>query len=85
MLDKEKTIRGMEYLYGLMSSTSTEVTQPIANIVLDALVLLKGEKTVKPREQEEIHTWTVCGYCGTHLISKWKWCPHCGRGIDWND
>ena len=49
----------------------------------DAWEKLK-EKTVKPKEQEETKTWTVCGYCSNHLISKWKWCPYCGRGIDWN-
>lgn len=86
MPDKEKTIKGLEYLYGLMSSTSTEVTQPIVNIVLDALVLLKKEKNFKPKEKVETYIcWTVCGYCGNPLMRQWKWCPHCGRGINWNE
>lgn len=41
------------------------------------------EKAVKPKEQEETRSWTVCGHCGNHLISKWDLCPYCGRRIDW--
>lgn len=45
---------------------------------------LKEQEAVKPREQEETHTWTVCGNCSQHLISKWLWCPYCGRKVKWN-
>jgi len=85
MPNRKKTIEGLEYLYELMSITSTEVTQPIVNVVHDALVLLKGEKTFKPKKQIETYMSDVCGYCGNPLMNEWQWCPHCGRGINWNE
>ena len=40
---------------------------------------------VKPRKQEETSIWTVCGNCSQHLLSKWLWCPYCGKQVNWND
>lgn len=51
----------------------------------DTLAMLREQDAVEPREQEETHTWTVCGNCSQHLISKWLWCPYCGRKIKWNN
>lgn len=45
--------------------------------------LLREQEPVEPREQEETRTWTVCGNCSQHLISKWLWCPYCGRQVKW--
>lgn len=45
--------------------------------------ILREQNAVKPREQEETRIWTVCGNCSQHLISKWLWCPYCGRKVQW--
>lgn len=49
----------------------------------DALALLREHDAIEPREQEETRTWIVCGNCSQHLISKWLWCPYCGRKVKW--
>lgn len=45
---------------------------------------LKEQEPVEPREQEETRVWTICGNCSQHLISKWLWCPYCGRKVKWD-
>ena len=47
--------------------------------------LLKEQEAVKPVKQIEENEWTVCGHCREHLISKWMFCPYCGRAVKWND
>lgn len=56
-----------------------------ADLMRDTLALLKGQEAVKPVKRIEENEWTVCGYCHEHLISKWMFCPYCGRKVKWND
>lgn len=46
---------------------------------------LKEQEAVKPVKQIEENEWTVCGHCRKHLISKWMFCPYCGRKVKWNE
>lgn len=48
----------------------------------DALSLLKQE-AVKPVMQIEQNEYIVCGNCHNHLISRWMFCPYCGKPISW--
>lgn len=48
------------------------------------LAILRAQEPVQPKEQEETRVWTVCGNCSQHLISKWLWCPWCGRAVKWD-
>ena len=25
-----------------------------------------------------------CGHCGALLLAWWRWCPICGKGIEWS-
>ena len=45
--------------------------------------LLKEQEAVEPIKQTEVSEWTVCGNCKNHLISKWQFCPYCGRSVKW--
>lgn len=46
--------------------------------------LLKEQcEPTAPKQQEETRMWTVCGNCSQHLISKWTYCPYCGRKVKW--
>jgi len=45
--------------------------------------LLKEQEAVKPMKQIEENEWTVCGCCKNHLVSKWAFCPNCGKPILW--
>lgn len=50
-------------------------------IKADALALLKEQDAVRPVKQIEQTEWTVCGNCRNHIISKWIFCPNCGKPI----
>jgi hypothetical protein len=52
-------------------------------ICTDVLDLLKEQEAVKPVKQIEQTEWTVCGNCRNHIISKWIFCPYCGRSVKW--
>lgn len=89
MPDREKVVKGLEdsltnqgcgYMDGVgeLYAVSGEDLQ-------NAIAMLKEQEPVKPREQEETRTWTVCGNCSQHLISKWLWCPYCGRKVKWDE
>lgn len=51
----------------------------------DALSLIRQQQeAVKPVKQIEEREWTVCGNCREHLISKWMFCPYCGKAVKWD-
>ena len=85
MPDKEKVIKRLEEC--LSASCRGFRTCPYSDdewdAVESAIALLKEQEPVKPREQEENRIWTVCGNCSQHLISKWLWCPNCGKKVKW--
>jgi hypothetical protein len=58
------------------------VFQPLMR---DALAMLKEQEAVEPIKQTEQTEWIVCGHCRKHLISKWMFCPYCGRAAKWDD
>lgn len=97
MIDREKVIKGLECCRNLNPPDDWGCPEecpysiesnphrccafdPLLN---DALALLQEQEPVQPKEQEETRTWTVCGNCSQHLISKWSHCPYCGRKINW--
>ena len=47
------------------------------------VALLKEQEAVKPMKQIEENEWTVCGCCKNHIISKWPFCPYCGKAVKW--
>ena len=49
----------------------------------DEVSLLKEQEAVRPVKQIEQTEWTVCGNCRNHIISKWIFCPYCGKPILW--
>lgn len=55
-----------------------------ADLMSDALELLREQEPVRPVKQIEQTEWTVCGHCHKHLISKWVFCPYCGRAVKWD-
>lgn len=54
------------------------------SLISDALELLKEQESVRPVKQIEQAEWTVCGHCHKHIISKWVFCPYCGRAVKWD-
>ena len=51
----------------------------------EAYSLLKEQEAVEPVKQVEQTEYTVCGNCRNHLISKWIFCPYCGKRVKWVD
>ena len=49
----------------------------------DAIQRLKKQEAIEPVKQIEQTEWTVCGNCHNHIISKWIFCPYCGRPVKW--
>lgn len=89
MADREKVIKGLEACLDEADCTKCYKDGPgfgyacRESLMRDALVALKEQEAVEPREQEETRTWIVCGNCFQHLISRWLWCPYCGRKVKW--
>ena len=88
MSDREKVIKGLTAIEDEAYDRWVHrqyIEDPLITLIRDnipdALALLREQEPVKPREQEETRTWTVCGNCSQHLISKWLWCPYCGRKV----
>lgn len=76
IIDKNYLLKELKYT--LDNSDSTAAYCLCQRWILkEALFLLQG----RPIEKEP----KICNYCGNSLNGNWKWCPHCGRGIDWND
>lgn len=91
MSDMEKVIKELTEIYD--EAYDRWVHRPyiedtlvtlIRDGIPDALTALREQEPIKPREQEETRTWTVCGNCSQHLISKWLWCPYCGKRVKWD-
>ena len=56
----------------------------VGTYVEEAIKFLKQQEPVEPIRQMEQTEWTVCGHCHKHLISKWVFCPYCGRAVKWD-
>lgn len=57
--------------------------------VKDAAELLKAQEPVEPHYKELaiLGQWDsvpICGACGTIIGYSVKYCPHCGREVQWN-
>lgn len=101
MTDKEKVINTLEHcIYECFDECPYEYGGAVtleycrSDLMRDALELLKEQQEptvpeqqepIAPKQQEETHMWTVCGNCSQHLISKWMYCPYCGRKVKWDD
>ena len=81
MPDRDEVVKGLEKVWDAFDHMEHEL---YADYVFDALVLLKGQEAVKPVKRIEENEWTVCGYCHEHLISKWMFCPNCGKAVRWD-
>ena len=66
-----------------LATVLDEIMPRCALLVRDALTLLKEKEAVKPVKQIEQAEWTVCSNCRNHIISKWAFCPYCGRPVKW--
>lgn len=87
MIDREKIIRAVETCFDSWIDRHRDKEldwHEVERMKHDALELLQEQDAVEPQEQEETRTWTVCGNCSQHLISKWLWCPYCGRKVKWD-
>ena len=90
MTNRETVIKGLEiHLNELgIGKSCSECpywqTNPCeSHLIADAIALLKEQEAVKPMKQTEVSEWTVCGNCKTHIISKWQFCPYCGKAVKW--
>lgn len=45
--------------------------------------LLKEREPVKAERRVEQTEFNVCGYCGAHLLHRFRFCPECGRAVKW--
>ena len=89
-IDREKVIKGLENTEIMLKQAVDRGGEMAVmgafkcyNHVSDALALLKEQEAVKPVKQIEQNEWTACGNCKKHIISKWTFCPYCGRSVKW--
>lgn len=52
---------------------------PLRNAIENAVRLLKPVSS--EIERSGSYLAETCGECGTSLLSYWKFCPECGRGV----
>ena len=89
MADIEKVINGLEHCIrdgdcrGCLYFKEILDSKIICPCREDALTLLKKHEAVEPIKLIEDNEWTVCGFCKNHLISKWAFCPYCGKQVKW--
>ena len=91
MIDRKRVYKGL-WAHGYKDCKSCPYwgsglhgSSECKELAREALSLLREQDAVEPREQEETRTWIVCGNCSQHLISKWLYCPNCGKAVKWND
>lgn len=95
MPDREKVIKGLEacsdVYYGADGACSscpysqTNGDRCLAELVHDAIALLKEQEPVKP-VQHLVYTtkgW-FCGACDGRLNRLGKYCSFCGREVKWD-
>lgn len=85
----EKVIKGLEICtsrpcYCTDCPYTKECCLDSQNVMEDAIALLKEQEAVRPVKQIEQTEWTVCGNCRNHIISKWSFCPYCGKTVKWD-
>ena len=68
-----------------------EIMPNCANLVRDAMELLKEQEAVKRTSRAGINGFSIiwtCGACGSDLHpnnAKAKYCSNCGRVVKWDD
>lgn len=93
MDDREKVLKGLECCIDPLKARCPECPYypcydedtTSEKLLADSLALLKEQEPVKVVRRIEETEWNVCSNCGGHIISKWKWCPYCGRKVKWDD
>ena len=80
MKDRNDVIEVLEYL---ISEDCTDSQFDYYDDIETAVALLKEQEAVKPIKQIEENEWTVCGCCKNHIVSKWSFCPYCGKAVKW--
>ena len=82
MSDRETIIKGCENWLNNHKGENYLLTY---SSVVELLALLKEQEAVKVEKRKEETEWNVCSNCGGHLISKWTFCPYCGRTVKWDE
>ena len=68
----------------ICEANNTICAEPIT--YFDAQELLKEQEPVKPKSEDYFgHRFEVCGNCGNYIMRYEKYCPECGRKVDWDD
>lgn len=94
MNDRRKIIKGLECCSAMSGEKcrecpyndecyDTNLPYGISHLCANTLELLKEQEVVKPVKQIEQTEWIVCSNCRNHIISKWIFCPYCGRPVEW--
>ena len=98
-MDREKVIKGLECCLTFDSPCgdcpyySYEDIQELdceRNLRHDALALLKEQESVEPKKtayQRVDHTIAYryrCGTCDMSIFPSYKYCPFCGRSVNWD-
>ena len=91
MDDREKVIKGLEeisdYFFSVYhhSKDREEINKAKdrCDAVEDALALLKEQEAIKPKNDAFGHP--CCPKCNVLAYRSWRFCPHCGQAVEWND
>ena len=93
MTDREKVIKALEHCEFHLSKACIDCayskynSQCLEAIKADALVLLREQKPVMPKDLNGTSVFrSACGNCGMPLYAHdFRFCPYCGRGVKWDD
>lgn len=91
MIDREKVIKQLDeighYFFDIYRKEDDReegcLALDRADVVADAIALLKEQEAVKPIEG---YGYYICGICKQPLKGESrKFCPECGRKVKWDD
>lgn len=88
MTEMEKVIKGLKSLHKrLLDATAQDkIAMLDANMVSDALALLKAQEPVEPQKMlNGLWAYERCGACEKPLYERgFAYCPWCGRKVKWD-
>lgn len=82
MPDREKVIKGLEWILSDIEKNGHYQVSYYAEEIQDALALFREQEPVKPLGHESM--W-FCGACRYAIPRTVSYCPKCGRKVDWNE
>ena len=82
MVEKTWVISAFHKAISTAMVRNTETTDVPVTALVGASELLKEQEPVKPIRLEN---WWRCPSCSGNIVTNMKYCPNCGRPVEWDE